>query len=117
MPSSGSDGPLHDMRRHIELARTFTGSMTFTEFKADRRTVLAVIRCLEIISEASRRVSMQLKARHPEIAWADIAVQAMSTGMTTKLSKTKWSEIRYRVASESFSPLSMKSFRHKATTV
>ena len=53
MPSSGSDGPLHDMRRHIELARTFTGSMTFTEFKADRRTVLAAI----YLSKFSRGIS------------------------------------------------------------
>ena len=30
-------------------------------------------RCLEIISEASRRLPDALKARHPSIAWQDIA--------------------------------------------
>ena len=30
-------------------------------------------RCLEIISEASRRLPDNLKARHPAIAWKDIA--------------------------------------------
>lgn len=33
----------------------------------------AVTRCLEIISEASRRLPDELKARHPSIAWKDMA--------------------------------------------
>jgi uncharacterized protein with HEPN domain len=33
----------------------------------------AVTRCLEIISEASRRLPDELKARHPAIAWRDMA--------------------------------------------
>jgi uncharacterized protein with HEPN domain len=32
-----------------------------------------VTRCLEIISEASRRLPESLKARHPEIPWKQIA--------------------------------------------
>jgi uncharacterized protein with HEPN domain len=32
-----------------------------------------VTRCLEIISEASRRLPDELKARHPSIAWKDMA--------------------------------------------
>jgi uncharacterized protein with HEPN domain len=42
-------------------------------FRADLRTVYAVTRCLEIISEASRRPPDELKARHPSIAWKDMA--------------------------------------------
>jgi uncharacterized protein with HEPN domain len=33
----------------------------------------AVTRCLEIISEASRRLPDELKARHPAIAWREMA--------------------------------------------
>jgi uncharacterized protein with HEPN domain len=33
----------------------------------------AVTRCLEIISEASRRLPGDLKARHPTIAWKQMA--------------------------------------------
>jgi uncharacterized protein with HEPN domain len=33
----------------------------------------AVTRCLEIISEASRRLSDALKARHPQIGWKEMA--------------------------------------------
>ena len=32
----------------------------------------AVTRCLEIISEASRRLSLELKARHPDLPWRAI---------------------------------------------
>ncbi len=33
----------------------------------------AVTRALEIISEASRRLSSNLKARHPAVPWKDMA--------------------------------------------
>jgi uncharacterized protein with HEPN domain len=35
--------------------------------------VYAVTRCLEIISEASRRLSDELKGRHVSIAWREMA--------------------------------------------
>jgi uncharacterized protein with HEPN domain len=40
---------------------------------ADVRTVYAVTGCLEVISEASRRLPPDLKARHPSIAWRQMA--------------------------------------------
>jgi uncharacterized protein with HEPN domain len=39
----------------------------------DLRTTYAVIRRPEIISEASRRLPDELKARHPSIQWRDMA--------------------------------------------
>jgi uncharacterized protein with HEPN domain len=42
-------------------------------FRDDLRTVYAVTRCLEIISEASRRLPDEMKARHPSIAWKNMA--------------------------------------------
>ena len=43
------------------------------KFQSDMRTIYAVIRCLEIISEASRRLPMPLKQRHPAIPWKKVA--------------------------------------------
>jgi len=43
------------------------------DFLSDKRTIYAVTRCLEIISEASRRLSAETKARHAQIRWRDIA--------------------------------------------
>jgi uncharacterized protein with HEPN domain len=52
---------------HIELAERFVSGFDHKTFLADERTVYAVIRCLEVISEASRRLPADLKARHPSI--------------------------------------------------
>jgi len=64
---------LSDIRHNIELANAFTAGMPYDAFKDDMLRLYAVIRCLEIISEASRRLPDELKARHPEIAWARMA--------------------------------------------
>jgi uncharacterized protein with HEPN domain len=75
MPSRarGTAAVLADISRQIGLAQSFVEGLSFEGFQADRRTVYAVIRCLEIISEASRRLPDDLKARHPEIPWAGMA--------------------------------------------
>jgi uncharacterized protein with HEPN domain len=41
-------------------------------FKADRRTFYAVTRCLEIVSEATRRLPSSLRDRHPGLPWRAI---------------------------------------------
>lgn len=51
----------------------FAAGIEYEAFRNDTRTVFAVIRCLEIISEASRRLPDELKARHSSIPWKDIA--------------------------------------------
>jgi uncharacterized protein with HEPN domain len=61
------------MLENIGLAQSFSQGMTLGEFQADRRTVYAVTRCLEIISEASRRLSQELTKRHSNIDWIKIA--------------------------------------------
>lgn len=48
--------------------------MTYAAFKDDNLRLYAVIRCLEIISEASRRLPETLKQRHPSIQWRGMAV-------------------------------------------
>lgn len=47
--------------------------MEQADMAADRRTLYAVIRSLEIISEASRRLPDAVRERHPEIDWAAVA--------------------------------------------
>ena len=64
---------LRDIAHNVDLALRFTAGFDFEAFVADPRTVYAVTRCLEIISEASRRLPDDLKARHPSIAWRDVA--------------------------------------------
>jgi uncharacterized protein with HEPN domain len=64
---------LQDILENIRLARGFIAGMSFTDLQADLRTLYPIVRCLEIISEASRRLPDDLKARHTEIEWSDVA--------------------------------------------
>ncbi|MCK1719056.1 HepT-like ribonuclease domain-containing protein [Bradyrhizobium sp. 141] len=73
MPSDRTDGILRDILHHIDLAIEFAAGLDRDAFAADLRTVYAVTRCLEIISEASRRLSDDVKSRHPAIAWRQMA--------------------------------------------
>jgi len=41
-------------------------------FEADLVTQDAVVRQLEVIGEATKRVSKELRSKHPDIPWADI---------------------------------------------
>ena len=73
MPSSAEERSLRDILFHIDLATEFVAGFDRDTFKSDLRTLYAVTRCLEIISEASRRLPDDLKARHPAIAWKQMA--------------------------------------------
>ena len=73
MPSDAASAALRDIAHHIDLANHFVAGFDGDTFTADLRTVYAVTRCLEIISEASRRLPDEMKARHPSIAWKDMA--------------------------------------------
>ena len=73
MPSSPADSALRDILHHIDLAVNFAAGFDHVAFKGDLKTVYAVTRCLEIISEASRRLPDDLKARNPSISWKQMA--------------------------------------------
>jgi uncharacterized protein with HEPN domain len=72
MPSKPADTALRDIL-HIDLAAKFSAGFDQASFKQDIKTVYAVTRCLEIISEASRRLPDDVKARHPDIGWKQMA--------------------------------------------
>jgi uncharacterized protein with HEPN domain len=72
-PSRSIAITLQDILENIALAREFVAGLSFEDFRTDPRTLYATVRCLEIISEASRRLPADFKLRHPEIPWTDIA--------------------------------------------
>jgi uncharacterized protein with HEPN domain len=73
MPSKPADTALRDILYHIDLAANFSAGFDRTSFKHDIKTVYAVTRCLEIISEASLRLPDDMKERHSFIGWKQIA--------------------------------------------
>jgi len=64
---------LLDIAENIGLAQCFVEGMSYEQFRDNRLVFYAVTRCLEIISEASRRLPAEIKNRHPHIPWSDIA--------------------------------------------
>jgi uncharacterized protein with HEPN domain len=72
MPSDPA-APLRDILHHIDLAQSFVAGLDEATFVRDLRTHYAVTRCLEIISEASRRLPPALKDRHSSIPWKRMA--------------------------------------------
>ena len=72
MPSKNPGQRLRDIIDNIDLVAAFTAGLDYAGFGSDRKTVYAVVRALEIISEATRRLSDELKERYPEIDWAII---------------------------------------------
>jgi uncharacterized protein with HEPN domain len=63
---------LSDIRDNIGLALSFVTGMSLKDFAADRRTFYAVTRCLEIVSEAARRLPPSLRGRYPGLPWRAI---------------------------------------------
>jgi uncharacterized protein with HEPN domain len=63
--------------RHIvdaaSEAVTFTRSRTRGDLDTDRQLSLSIVHLLEIVGEASRGVSTEFRAAHPEIAWRKMA--------------------------------------------
>jgi uncharacterized protein with HEPN domain len=64
---------LLDIRENIRLARPFVGGLDYDAFRDNQLHFYAVTRALEIISEASRRLPDDMKARHPNIPWIEMA--------------------------------------------
>jgi uncharacterized protein with HEPN domain len=69
--------------RHILDAisdiKRFMKGLTEEEFFGNKEKQYAVLRALEIIGEATKNLSQEIKAKHPEVQWSDIA------GMRDKL--------------------------------
>ena len=70
---------LNDILDSIKEAIEFTGDMTFDEFSTDKKTINAVIRSLEVLGEASRKIPDDIKSQSAEVPWKRMA------GMRNKL--------------------------------
>jgi uncharacterized protein with HEPN domain len=63
---------LYNIRDNILLAREFVEGLTYEQFAESRLHFYAVTRALKIISEASRRLTNEVRGRHPDLPWRAI---------------------------------------------
>ena len=68
-----------DILSSIQEIEEFVEDMDFEEFVKDRKTVNAVIRSLELMGEAAKKIPSEIRDKYPEIPWKYIA------GMRDKL--------------------------------
>lgn len=64
---------LNDIIDAIEAIEEYLLGFDTETFYRDRRTKDAVVRNFEIIGEAARQVSFEIKKQYPQIAWREIA--------------------------------------------
>ena len=65
---------LRDILDYAEKAERFLGGVPSAEaLGRDERTLLAVIRCLEVIGEAAKRVPRGIRRKSPEVPWRGMA--------------------------------------------
>ena len=64
---------LLDMQEAIRRITDYTEQMTYQAFLKDTRTQDAVVRNLEIIGEAAKKLTKDLRERHTAVPWRSMA--------------------------------------------
>lgn len=70
---------INDIYDSIKKIEKFTEHMKFAQFEGDDKTILAVVKALEIIGEAVKKIPASIRNKYPQIPWKKIS------GMRDKL--------------------------------
>jgi uncharacterized protein with HEPN domain len=64
---------LSDVKEAALRIRAYIENLSYDQFLNDKKTQDAVVRNLEIIGEAAKNISEQLKDKFPQVPWKDLA--------------------------------------------
>ena len=64
---------IEDILNAMDKAASFIEGASYEDFKDDDKTVFAVIRAIEIIGEATKRIPDQVRQNYSQIPWKDMA--------------------------------------------
>ncbi len=60
---------IEDIIEHMNYAEEFIKNLTFEEFVNDKKTVLSVTKCIEVVGEATKHIPDSIRKKYPEIPW------------------------------------------------
>lgn len=64
---------LSHIKEAVKRIAAYTGTMRSADFFVDIKTQDAVVRNLEIIGEATKNLSDEIRINHPEVPWKNLA--------------------------------------------
>lgn len=64
---------LDDIYESIGKGISFIKDMTYEEFEEDEKTQFALVRAIEIIGEASKKIPAEIRNQSEEIPWREIS--------------------------------------------
>ena len=64
---------LQDILENAEKALGFVTGMTGDDFLKDEKTVFAVIRAIEVVGEATKKIPQEVREKYHQIPWREMA--------------------------------------------
>ncbi len=64
---------IKDILENMEKAERFIKGMDLEGFKNDEKTNYAIVRCIEIIGEATKQIPVEIRQKYSGIPWRDMA--------------------------------------------
>ena len=62
-----------DMLEAIRRIERYIAGISYEEFCQDQKTIDAVVRNLEIIGEAARHISKEVRDKYPDLPWEEMS--------------------------------------------
>ena len=70
---------INDILENMRDAEDFIQGFSYEQFQSDKKTLYAVLRAIEVIGEAAKKVPDEVRIKYPSVPWKEMA------GMRDKL--------------------------------
>ena len=85
MASKPTELLLEDIVHSADKILTYTRGMNYYDFSTDDKTVDAVVRNIEIMSEAAAKIPDNFKNEHPQVDWQNVSLFSDRTILDTSI--------------------------------